>query len=133
MIIAITGLIMLYSLAARSLLGMNVLHDRNPLFVTLSDGSVRNAYTVRFLNKRTDLRSIELTVAGVPHPALHVIGEEQTGRTVVAVGPDQTREVRVLVTVPPDVKLDKSTLVTFTARDIGSGEAVTGSEHFVAP
>ncbi|MGA8294694.1 MAG: cytochrome c oxidase accessory protein CcoG [Rhodoplanes sp.] len=132
-IIAITGLIMLYSLAARSLLGMNVLHDRNPLFVTLSDGSVRNAYTVRFLNKRTDLRSIELSIAGVPHPALHVIGEEQTGRTVVAVGPDQTREVRVLVTVPPDVKLDKSTPVTFTARDIGSGETVTESEHFVAP
>jgi cytochrome c oxidase accessory protein FixG len=131
-IIAITGLIMLYSLAARSLLGMNVLHDRNPLFVTLSDGSVRNAYTVRFLNKRTDLRSIELTVTGVPHPAIHVIGEEQAGRAVVAVGPDQTREVRVLVTVPPDVKLDKSTPVTFTARDIGSGETVTESEHFVA-
>jgi cytochrome c oxidase accessory protein FixG len=131
-IIAITGLIMLYSLAARSLLGMNVLHDRNPLFVTLSDGSVRNAYTVRFLNKRTDLRSIELTVTGVPHPTIHVIGEEQAGRIVVAVGPDQTREVRVLVTVPPDVKLDKSTPVTFKARDIGSGETVTESEHFVA-
>jgi polyferredoxin len=29
-----------------------VLHERNPLFVRLSDGSIRNAYTVRLLNKR---------------------------------------------------------------------------------
>ena len=131
-IIAITGLIMLYSLASRSLLGINVLHDRNPLFVALSDGSVRNAYTVRFLNKRPELRSIALTVAGVPHPTVHVIGEEPADRTIVAVGPDQTREVRVLVTVPPGAKLDKSTPVTFTARDVGSGETVTESEHFIA-
>ncbi|MGZ8367567.1 MAG: cytochrome c oxidase accessory protein CcoG [Rhodoplanes sp.] len=132
-VIGITGAIMLYSLAARTLLGVNVLHDRNPLFVALSDGSVRNAYTVRFLNKRTDLRMIELTVSGVPSPIIHIIGEEQAGRAIVAVGPDQTREVRVLVTVPPDVKLDKSTSVKFTARDVGSGETATESEHFVAP
>ncbi|MGZ8323925.1 MAG: cytochrome c oxidase accessory protein CcoG [Rhodoplanes sp.] len=132
-VIGITGAIMLYSLAARTLLGINVLHDRNPLFVALSDGSVRNAYTVRFLNKRTDLRMIELTWSGVPSPIIHIIGEEQAGRAIVAVGPDQTREVRVLVTVPPDVKLDKSTSVKFTARDVGSGETATESEHFVAP
>ncbi|MGZ8402484.1 MAG: cytochrome c oxidase accessory protein CcoG [Rhodoplanes sp.] len=132
-VIGITGAIMLYSLAARTLLGINVLHDRNPLFVALSDGSVRNAYTVRFLNKRTDLRMIELTLSGVPSPIIHIIGEEQAGRAIVAVGPDQTREVRVLVTVPPDVKLEKSTSVSFTARDVGSGETATESEHFVAP
>jgi polyferredoxin len=110
-----------------------VLHDRNPLFVTLSDGSVRNAYTVRFLNKHADLRSIELVVLGVPDPIIHIIGEEPVGRTIVAVGPDQTREVRVLVTVPRGAKLAKSTLVTFTARDVGSGETVTENEHFVGP
>jgi cytochrome c oxidase accessory protein FixG len=132
-IIAITGLIMLYSLAARSMIGLNVLHDRNPLFVALSDGSVRNAYTVRFLNKHADLRTIELSTSGVPSPTVHIIGEEQTGRAIVAVGPDQTREVRVLVTVPPSVKLDKSTALTFTARDLASGETATEAEHFIAP
>jgi hypothetical protein len=68
----------------------------------------------------------------VPSPIIHIIGEEQAGRAIVAVGPDQTREVRVLVTVPPDVKLDKSTSVKFTARDVGSGETAIESEHFVA-
>ena len=36
----------------RALLDVNVLHDRNPVAVKLSDGSIRNAYTMRLLNKR---------------------------------------------------------------------------------
>ena len=71
-VIAIAGAIMLYSLATRTLLDISVLHDRNPLFVTLSDGSVRNAYTVRFLNKRNDLRVFELSVStALPTPMMH--------------------------------------------------------------
>ncbi len=50
-IIAAVGGIMIYTLATRSLLDVNVLHDRNPVAVRLSDGSIRNAYTVRLLNK----------------------------------------------------------------------------------
>ena len=42
---------MTYALATRHNEGVSVLHDRNPLFVRLSDGSLRNAYTVRILNK----------------------------------------------------------------------------------
>ena len=59
-IIAVVGGIMLYALATRSSLGISVLHDRNPLFVTLADGSVRNGYTVRLLNKGRRSRSIAL-------------------------------------------------------------------------
>ena len=50
-IIVIVGAVMAYALATRHNDAMNVLHDRNPLFVRLSDGSLRNAYTVRILNK----------------------------------------------------------------------------------
>jgi len=42
-IIAVVGAIMLYTLVTRSLLDVNVLHDRNPVAVKLSDGSIRNA------------------------------------------------------------------------------------------
>ena len=44
---------MLYALATRSSISVNVLHERNPLSVLLSDGGVRNDYTVRLLNKGT--------------------------------------------------------------------------------
>ena len=63
-IIAVVGGIMLYTLATRSSMGISALHERNPLFVTLSDGSVRNDYTVRFLNKAGVSRSFALEVLG---------------------------------------------------------------------
>ena len=44
------GIAMLASLAVRDRLDISVLQDRNPLFVTLSDGSIRNGYTVKVLN-----------------------------------------------------------------------------------
>jgi cytochrome c oxidase accessory protein FixG len=131
-IIVVTGLIMLYALANRSLLDINVLHDRNPLFVTLSDGSVRNAYTVRFLNKRAESRPVRLDVGGLPNATVQIVGEDAGVPPVVEVGRDQTREVRVLVTAPPNARLDKSTRVTFTARDVDTGKTASASEHFIA-
>src|SRR5262249_43550234 len=55
-VIALVGAIMLYTLIARSTVHLDVIHDRNPIFVKLSDGAVRNAYTVRVLNKKLDSR-----------------------------------------------------------------------------
>jgi cytochrome c oxidase accessory protein FixG len=132
-IIAIVGGVMLYALATRSFLDINVLHDRNPLAVTLSDGSVRNAYTVRLLNKRNAQRSVTLDVTGVDNATLHVVGSDSVveGRPLIAVGPDQTAELRVLVTAPAGAKLAKSTSVTFRIAD--AAESATARDHFILP
>ncbi len=99
-IIALVGGIMLYALATRSSMSVNVLHDRNPLFVLLSDGGVRNDYTVRILNKGPE-RTFALDVSGLPGADLHIPGTERgaDGRLVVEVGQDQTREIRLSVQV----------------------------------
>ena len=44
---ALVGALMIYTLATRTALGVSVLHDRNPVFVRLADGALRNAYTIR--------------------------------------------------------------------------------------
>lgn len=49
--ILLTAAVMGYGLLTRGDLEMSVLRDRNPLFVPLSDGSVRNGYTIKILNK----------------------------------------------------------------------------------
>ena len=66
--IAIVGSIMLYALATRSTMDVNVLHERNPLFVKLSDGGVRNDYTVRLLNKGTERSSYWMSPASPGRP-----------------------------------------------------------------
>ena len=63
-VIALVGAVMLYALLTRSSLDISVRHDRNPLFVTLSDGSIRNAHTVHLLNTRQDVSTILLDVRG---------------------------------------------------------------------
>ena len=53
---------------------VSVLHDRNPLFVRLSDGSLRNAFTVRILNKSLEPKAFVLKVSGLPDADVDVIG-----------------------------------------------------------
>lgn len=133
-IIALATLLMLYALTTRSALELNVLHDRNPLFVTLSDGSVRNAYTLHFLNKLNEQRTVALEIEGLSRPIVHVVGSDviTVGPALVVLPPDQTREVRVLVTVPPDTTIEKSAPVVFRVRDVLTGEITTTADHFIA-
>ena len=74
--IAAVGAIMLYAMLTRTLLDINVLHDRNPVAVKLADGSIRNAYTVRLLNKRGFDRVIAIDIDGPVNATLHVVGAD---------------------------------------------------------
>jgi cytochrome c oxidase accessory protein FixG len=133
-IIVLAGAAMLYALATRSNIEISVRHDRNPLFVTLSDGSVRNAHTVHLLNKRHVIGQIALTVEGLPAAEVHVVGQDVAiaGTPLLPVGPDQGREVRVLVTILPDAQVGRSTTLTFRATDTATGETATATDHFIA-
>jgi cytochrome c oxidase accessory protein FixG len=132
-VIAIVGAVMLATLATRSSMSVKVLHDRNPLFTVLSDGGVRNDYTVRFLNKYGTDQSYALTIEGLPRAAVDVAGADATGdgRLVVTVGPDQTREVRMRVAVPESSLPKAPVEITFTVVDIATGESASAREHFI--
>jgi hypothetical protein len=54
------------------------------------------------------------------------------GRRLVDVGPDQTREVRVLV-VSPSAALPHSTKITFRITDVASGLEAQATNFFSAP
>lgn len=134
-LIAGVGSIMLYALLTRSLLDISVLHDRNPVAIKLSDGSIRNAYTVRLLNKRGFDRTIAIDVDGVSGAIAHVVGADSItpDRPTVVLGRDQTTELRVLVTAKPAGELPKTTPLTFRITDIGLGEAAFATDNFVIP
>lgn len=135
-IIALVSAIMLFALLTRDFAGINVLHDRNPIYVTQSDGSVRNGYTVRLLNKRSHARHFMLHVEGMPAGTkVEAVGIETVfaDRPIIEVDPDTTREVRILVTSPPGVKMPASTPVTFRLTESVMGEVVTAEDYFKAP
>ncbi|WP_127089967.1 cytochrome c oxidase accessory protein CcoG [Aquabacter cavernae] len=130
-LIAVTGITMLVSLAMRDTEGVAAIHDRNPLFVRMADGAVRNAYTLRIANKQRAERTFLLSVAGVPGGTLDVVGTG--GTTDVSVGPDQTRELRVFVTTHTPLDPGVSLPITFLIRDKATGVEAKVPDHFIGP
>jgi cytochrome c oxidase accessory protein FixG len=133
-IIAAVAGVMLYTLATRSAEAISVIHERNPMFVRLSDGAIRNAYTVRVSNKRLDTREFVLSVSGLPGSFVEVVGapKRDDRKMVVEVGPDQTREFRVLVTSYNDA-LASSAKVGFHVIDVKTGERADAVDFFRGP
>jgi cytochrome c oxidase accessory protein FixG len=131
-IIAIAGSVMLYALATRTSIDINVLHDRNPLFVLLSDGGVRNNYTVRILNKG-QARTIMLDVTGLPGVELHSPGitPRADGKIAVDVGQDQTHEVRLSVLVKGGMVPQDPVKIDIKATDAATGLAAEAADHFI--
>jgi len=129
-LIALACGLMLTALIGRASEGISALHDRNPLFVQLSDGSVRNAYTVRLTNKSSHERTFSLSLEGLADAKLDVVGDTAGTLTV---GRDQTRELRVLVTSHDKVPAGASLPLTFRIRDVATGQSATVSDHFFGP
>jgi cytochrome c oxidase accessory protein FixG len=133
-IIAIVGAIMLYTLATRRTEGITVIHDRNPIFVRLSDGGLRNAYTVHILNKQLETRLFELAVEGLPNPDIKIVGDTITsGNPLIVVGPDQTREFRVLVTSYARLPSPAAIPLTFVISDSKDGTKARAVDVFRGP
>ena len=133
-VIAIAGGIMIFTLATRDSEGISVIHDRNPMFVRLSDGSVRNGYTVRIVNKHLKKREFALGFNGLPATLIDFVGlpPREDGELWIDVDPDQTRELRVVVTdygLPPPA----STRIVFRLTDVATGEQAEARDHFFGP
>jgi cytochrome c oxidase accessory protein FixG len=96
-LLALVSCVLLVAWLQRSTLEINVLHERNPPYVLLSDGSIRNAYTVKILNKLQEPREVSLAVKGLPGAELAIAG---AAAATLKVPTDDLRQIRVLVTLP---------------------------------
>jgi cytochrome c oxidase accessory protein FixG len=132
---SLIGLLMAATLATRDRLDLNVLPDRNPLFVTLSDGSIRNGYTLKILNMRPEPRTFAVALDRLPDATMWLAGAQpdETGSIEVAVEPDRLREVKVFVSQPRDAARPGSTEFAFSVRDVGGSERASEVTDFHGP
>jgi cytochrome c oxidase accessory protein FixG len=133
-LISLVGLIMLAAVANRSTLQINVLADRNPPWVLLSDGGIRNGYTVKILNKQHEPRVFTLSARGLPEARLAIVG--MSADSGIRVTTDDLREIRVFVTVPAAAlaRLDGATTsFSLVARDPATGQETARTAHFQRP
>jgi polyferredoxin len=135
-LMAIVGVIMLTALLLRPELEVNVLHDRNPIYVRLSDGGLRNGYTVKILNKLYEPRSFKIGVTGLPGAKLSIIGHEKDADPLVMVAPDELQSVRLYVALDKNgvAALPEATQkFFFTVSDSGKGTKTEHGANFQGP
>jgi len=129
------GVGLLGLLLSRDRLELNVLHDRNPIYVKLSDGSIRNGYTVKILNMIPEPRVIFLSLEGLPGALMSIseVNQPTSVSFAVPVEPDQAKTMRVFIAQPPrDIKAG-STKFKLVVEDKESSESETYSAVFEAP
>ncbi len=133
---AFVGVVMLWGWSNRSILELNVLADRNPPYVRLSSGDIRNGYTVKILNKLHEPREYTLSVKGLPGARLSVLGFEASEVPVIRVGTDVLREIKVFVTLPGDQLASGNSAprnVSLIVRDNKSAVEVVRNAAFQVP
>ncbi len=134
-IIALVAALMVYTLATRRSEGLSVIHDRNPVAVRLSDGAIRNAFAVHILNKSLATRRFMLTVDGLADALVEVVGDtaRPLSHPIVEVGPDQTRELRVLVTSYVHLAPAGSMPLMFRVTETATQRQATAADFFRGP
>jgi cytochrome c oxidase accessory protein FixG len=132
---SLIGLGLLVALLARDRLDVTVQHDRNPVAIKLSDGSVRNGYSIKLLNMVPEPRTISLTIDGLPGAEMTIAGiDEAKGRSAdIPVDPDRLRALHVFVTVTPQMLKVGETPFRIIASDRQSFETDTYNATFEVP
>ena len=118
---SLVGLGLLFALFIRPDIEMTVAPVRNPTYVTLSDGTIRNTYDVRLLNKHGEDRPFRVTLTGPNTLSVQLEGVPYETVTVPA---NETYLQRVYVQAPPnsDPAQSERTEFRFWVEDISNGD-----------
>ncbi|MCF6234422.1 MAG: cytochrome c oxidase accessory protein CcoG [Rhodobacteraceae bacterium] len=118
---ALVGLGIVFALFIRPDIEMTVAPIRNPTYVTMSDGSIRNTYDVRLRNKTGEPQLFGLSVAGDPTLQVELEGHD---KVVVSVPADTSLLQRVYVISSPDSapSLGEATKFRLWVEDMSTGE-----------
>ncbi|MBC8339571.1 MAG: cytochrome c oxidase accessory protein CcoG [Rhodospirillales bacterium] len=134
-ILTLVGGVMVAAFLTRSDTDINVLHDRNPLFTRLSDGSIRNGYTFKVLNKARVQRTFAITADGIDGVTMGVVGSQNLSGSApfVTVRPDRVQSFRLLVTAPKESLSEDSHDIRFVLENINTRETATYDSIFRGP
>ena len=118
---SLVGLGLIFALFIRAEIEMTVSPVRNPTFVTMSDGSIRNTYEMRILNKHGEDRFFRLSVTGDREVYL---SREGSDFNTVMVPADTTFNQRVYLQAAPGTQAARTarTDLRLWVEDISNGD-----------
>jgi len=133
-LLLLAGIAMATAVTTRPGIKLVALHDRAPLFLRISDGSFRNAYTVKISNKSLQPVVFELRSMGLPGATLSVAEQSRPAEMQdLTVGPDRVGTFRILVGAVLTPGQHGSTPFDFVIKNTSSGETATYRAAFLSP
>ena len=108
---------------------MTLIHDRNPLFVQLSNGDFRNGYDLKILNKTHEDHSYALTVRGLEDAKVTMAGAGILEAGSISVAADSVGQYKVFVEapVPAQAPID----IEFQLSELSSNTVITEESVFM--
>lgn len=97
------GIALLFLLGTRDHTSLTVSPDRNPPYMLMSDGSIRNSYTLKLRNMVGRPRDMEVSLEGLPGAVFwtDTISSDKAARTqTFTVKADETQVIRAYVMAP---------------------------------
>jgi cytochrome c oxidase accessory protein FixG len=128
------GCAMLFTLGTRTRLNVEALQSRNPTWVRLSDGTIRNSYSLKIRNMEARPRSVEIRLDGIDGVMWGDAGARETaGRTMrVNIAADQVAKVALFVAAPEAGEARSN--IRFVARALDpEAETATTASFFERP
>lgn len=114
-IMSFAGIAILYGLLTMSPIDVKALHERSPLFVQMSDGTIQNKWTLKIVNKGAEDMRVSVTVNG-PERLTYVVPEE------VVIHPGTVGSTTLLVKVPRKDLTETNTPIEIVVQDLDKPE-----------
>jgi cytochrome c oxidase accessory protein FixG len=132
--LALVGTVMIVTLAMRKDFVMAVQQDRAPLHVVLSDGSIRNGYSVRVTNRTHDPADLQLVVEGLGGAQMFQAGAPgRHGTLRLSVHSDASADHHVFVAKPRRRSGNDLQQFDFVLRDTAGKEVARIRTQFAEP
>jgi len=124
MLAALSGIA--YGFMTLSPTEFKVVHERQPIYVRLSDGSIQNKYTVKILNKTKKEIDVHFVIEGLNGASLH-------GLTEMKIKPGEVVPITALIRVPEKNLNPGLTPILFKGIVDGSEFTIEYKSMFMAP
>ncbi len=129
-ILLIVGGFIIFNLSNKSELKADIIPDRNPLFVMLSNGDIRNGYTIKISNKTFEDKYYSLDIKGIDY--LEIKSEEAVNDLAVKAG--EVTNFKVYVTVDDEVLKNSNgrNAINFVITDKQNNQPVQVGSVFIS-
>ncbi|MDF3025553.1 MAG: cytochrome c oxidase accessory protein CcoG [Alphaproteobacteria bacterium] len=116
-VLSLVSGLMIYGLIARPRMELHASQNRNPLFVKLSDGSIRNNYLVKIFNKTHETRHFALKVRGLDTKEVSVQSAIPLDLANLEVTGGIVAQYRVMITA--EKQAEPRRRIEISAREVG--------------